>query len=163
MAQYLSRHLWNAAILVASASVALAAERLAASPARPQGSAASEIGTLDLGSFVSRGGSDSVLPGFHASLTVDPFDSRPQAAFQSGVASIAASSTVPSSLAAGRRLTAILVADERRVAVIDDATVSVGDVLPDGARVSAIQPDRVWVVEKNGRWQMLSLTNRGTR
>lgn len=162
MAQYLSRHLWNAAIFVASASVALAAERLAASPARPR-AGSDTVALPDLGSFVGRGGTDYVMPGFQASVSVDPFDSRPQAALQSGVASTGGSSTVPSSLAAGRRLTAILVADERRVAVIDDATVSVGDVLPDGARVSAIQPDRVWVVEKDGRWQMLSLTNRGTR
>lgn len=117
----------------------------------------------DIGAFAARGSSDSVLTGFHASVTVDPLDSQPIGAEQSGVASAATGSTVPSSSAGGRRLTAILVADERRVAVIDDATVSVGDVLPDGARVSAIQPDRVWVVEKDGRWRMLTLTNRGTR
>ena len=58
-------------------------------------------------------------------------------------------------------MTAILIADERRVAVIDEATFKVGDVLRDGARVSAIQADRVWVVEKDGRWQMLTLTARG--
>jgi hypothetical protein len=45
--------------------------------------------------------------------------------------------------------------------VIDESTVTVGDVLRDGARVSAIQPDRVWVVDKDGRWQMLTLTARG--
>jgi hypothetical protein len=57
-------------------------------------------------------------------------------------------------------LTAILIADDRRVAVIDDATVSVGDVLSDGSRVSSIQPNRVFVVEKNGRWRTLTLANR---
>lgn len=45
--------------------------------------------------------------------------------------------------------------------MIDEATVKVGDVLRDGARVAAIQTDRVWVVEKDGRWQMLTLTIRG--
>lgn len=58
-------------------------------------------------------------------------------------------------------LTAILVSDDRRVAVIDDAAVSVGDVLPDGARVSAIQPSKVFVVDSKGRFHTLTLTNRG--
>ena len=58
-------------------------------------------------------------------------------------------------------LTAILVSDDRRVAVIDDAAVSVGDVLPDGARVSAIQPSKVFVVDNKGRFHTLTLTNRG--
>jgi len=164
MAQLLSRHLWNAALLVGSASVALAAERLVAAPARLTASGASENGGLpDIGNFVARTWGDPVPSGLHAYLPVDPFDSRPTSVEQSGVASQADVPTVPSSIATGPRLTAILVAAERRVAVIDDATVSVGDVLPDGARVSAIQPDRVWVVEKDGRWRMLTLTNRGTR
>lgn len=60
-----------------------------------------------------------------------------------------------------RVLSAILVADDRRVAVIDDEVVGTGDVLPDGARVSAIQPSRVFLVDRNGRWQTLTLTNRG--
>jgi hypothetical protein len=55
-------------------------------------------------------------------------------------------------------LTAILISDQRRVAVIDEATVGVGDVLRDGARISAIQADRVWVVQKNGQWRMLTLS-----
>lgn len=106
---------------------------------------------------------DSIAPGFHQTLTVDPFERRPTIVEPSGVAFEPAAPTVPSSPVPGSRLTAILVADDRRVAVIDDATVSVGDVLPDGARVSAIQPDRVWIVDANGRWRMLTLTNRGTR
>jgi len=56
-----------------------------------------------------------------------------------------------------RQLTAILVADNRPVAVIDDEVVSVGDVLRDGARVSRIQADRVFLVEKNGKWRTLTL------
>lgn len=164
MAQHLSRHLWNAAILGASALVALAANRVAAAPARTGAPTTAEVaGLADIGNFVGRGMSDSVGRGGYQSVTVDPFENRPSSVAQSGVASPAAAPTVPSSSAGGSRLTAILVADDRRVAVIDDATVSVGDVLPDGARVSAIQPDRVWVVDKNGRWRMLTLTNRGTR
>jgi hypothetical protein len=53
------------------------------------------------------------------------------------------------------------VSDDRQVAVIDDEAVRVGDVLPDGARVSAIQPNKVFVVDSKGRWQTLTLTNRG--
>lgn len=56
-----------------------------------------------------------------------------------------------------RQLTAILVADNRPVAVIDDEVVSVGDLLRDGARVARIQSERVFVVEKNGTWRTLTL------
>ena len=143
----------------------MAAERLVAAPARVTALATSPNGGLpDIGNFVARTWGDSVAPGFHTSVTVDPFESRPPSFEQLGVASATDVPTVlPSTAPGGLRLTAILVAAERRVAVIDDATVSVGDVLPDGARVSAIQPDRVWVVERDGRWRMLTLTNRGTR
>lgn len=108
---------------------------------------------------------DSALPGFRQSIAVDPFDGRSGGAAETTVASGSAIPTVPPAPTArpqgGRQLTAILIADERRVAVIDESSVTVGDVLRDGARVSAIQPDRVWVVEKDGRWQMLTLTTRG--
>jgi hypothetical protein len=82
---------------------------------------------------------------------------------ESVVASTPETPTVRSSsaIARGRVLSAILVADDRRVAVIDDEVVGTGDVLPDGARVSAIQPDRVFLVDNQGRWQTLTLTNRG--
>lgn len=67
-------------------------------------------------------------------------------------------STVSSSGRRGRRLTAILIADQRSVAVIDDAVVSVGDRLPDGAHVEAIRSDHVSVVERNGQRRVLTLT-----
>jgi hypothetical protein len=164
MAQHLSRHLWNAAIFGASALVALAANRVAAAPARPAIPAVADVAGLgDVGQFVGREAPDSVAQGYFESLTVDPFAYRPTSVEQSGVAPSALIPTVPSSPAERNRLTAILVADDRRVAVVDDAMVSVGDVLPDGARVSAIQPDRVWVVDRIGRWRMLTLTNRGAK
>lgn len=139
-----------------AAAVALAAERLAGEPARAV--ATSRDAGEDIGSFVTPVGSDWMLPSFRMSVGIDPFSG--QAADQprevGAVREVGAGSSVP---AAGRRLTAILVADNRRVAVIDDATVNVGDLLRDGSRVSAIQPDRVWVVDKNGQWQVLSLRN----
>jgi hypothetical protein len=152
------------AILAVSASVALAAERLTSVQQRPVSAGVAGGASLsDIAGFVSRVGYDSALPEFRIPVRVDPFNRFRGPADQFAVASEAGVPTLPSSSAAagGRRLTAILVADERRVAVIDDETVSVGDVLRDGARVSAIQPDRVFVVEKNGRWRTLTLTNRG--
>jgi hypothetical protein len=163
MAHQLSGHLWNAAILVASASVALAAERLTAPSKRPASSGALDAAAGDIASFVAPLRADSVLPRFHMSVWSDPFGRRLDAGAQSGVASATSRPTVPPASATGRALTAILISDKRRVAVIDDAAVGVGDVLRDGARVSAIQPDRVWVVEKNGRWRMLTLSNQGTK
>jgi len=164
MAHPLSGHLWNAAILLASASVALAADRLTASPKRPAAQGALDASTLgDIAGFVVRLRADSELPRFHMSVWNDPFARRGAVASQPSVASGASTPTVSSSSGESRGLTAILISEERRVAVIDDATVGVGDVLRDGARVSAIQPDRVWVVEKNGRWRMLTLSNRSDR
>ena len=143
------------------------AERVAAVRTRPGAALDSGIGALaDIGDFVSRTVGDSVASGFHASLSVDPFDNRPayvEQSAQPAVASPPEAPTVPLSTADGNRLTAILVATDHRVAVIDDAAVNVGDVLRDGARVSSIQADRVWLVERTGRWRMLTLTNRGTR
>jgi hypothetical protein len=154
----LTGHLPNAVLLFVAALVALAADRLAAAPA---GSAPQLGAQADVAAFVTPLPADARVSGYAPTIPVDPFDRERPLFVESGVASAPAVPTVPSASARGRRLTAILVADERRVAVIDDATVTIGDVLRDGARVSAIQPDRVWVVEKDGRWRMLTLTARG--
>lgn len=156
-------HLWNAALLLAAAAIALAADRLSAAP--EPGPVGAPSASPELSPFVAPLAGDSALPGFRQSIAVDPFDGRSGGAAETTVASGSAIPTVPPAPTArpqgGRQLTAILIADERRVAVIDESSVTVGDVLRDGARVSAIQPDRVWVVEKDGRWQMLTLTTRG--
>jgi hypothetical protein len=111
--------------------------------------------------FVTRLTLDSLLPRYRPAIPVDPLASNRSAPEDLAVAPDAAIPTLPSAPAGGRSLTAILIADERRIAVIDDVTVKVGDVLRDGSRIASIQPDRVWVVESNGRWRMLTLTTRG--
>lgn len=142
-----------------SVLVALAAERLATSQPRASTPGALDAaGLSDVGDFVVPIRSYVAMPQFNTPVRSDPFETRRFGVAQD-VAPQAAIPTVPS--LAGRRLTAVLIADERRVAVVDDAAVGVGDVLRDGARVAAIQPDRVFVVEKNGRWRTLTLTNRG--
>ncbi len=162
MPQLLSRHLWNAAILIASALLALVADRVAAAPVRRSGANAL-ADVPDVGSFIARIGADSASSSLRVGVAVDPFETHLETVEQSGVAPEASTPTVPASPARAGGLTAILVADQGRVAVIDDRLVSVGDVLADSARVSSIQADRVWVVEKNGRWRMLTLANRGAR
>ena len=162
MPQLPSRHLWNAAILIASALLALVADRVAAAPVRR--SAANALADVpDVGSLIARIGADSVSSPLRIGLAVDPFEARLETIEQSGVAPEGSTPTVPASPARNGGLTAILVADQGRVAVIDDRLVSVGDMLADSGRVSSIQADRVWVVEKNGRWRMLTLANRGAR
>jgi hypothetical protein len=152
-------------LLLAAAAIALAADRLSAAPEPPPVGAPSA--SPEISPFVAPLRTDSGLPSFQRIVVADPFERYARRAAQPTVASDDATPTVPSapSLTArpqgGRQLTAILIADERRVAVIDDATVKVGDVLRDGARISAIQTDRVWVVDRDGRWQMLTLTRRG--
>ena len=55
MALYLSRHLWNAAVLVGSAIIALAAERLSAPLVRHGVAAASELAAFpEIERFVAR-------------------------------------------------------------------------------------------------------------
>lgn len=163
MSPHYRSHLWNAALLLAAVAIALAADRLSAAP--EPASAGAPSAPPEIAAFVMPLARDSALPSFHQIVAVDPFERGADRRTPPPVASGAATPTVPSTTTAqarrGRQLTAILIADERRVAVIDEATVRVGDVLRDGARVSAIQADRVWVVEKDGRWQMLTLTPRG--
>lgn len=92
-------------------------------------------------------------------LPVDPFDPRPAADTRAfPVASGGGGPTVNATRTSGppgRQLTAILIADDRPVAVIDGAVVNVGDVLPDGGRVASIRSDRVSILEKNGQWKVL--------
>jgi hypothetical protein len=164
MSPHYRSHLWNAALFLAAAAIALAAEHLsAASDVRPSGTPA-PAASPEIAPFVTPLAGGTALPSFAQTIAVDPFEGG-RRIVQSAVASGLTTPTVPSAPTArpreGRQLTAILIADERRVAVIDEATVKVGDVLRDGARVSAIQADRVWVVEKDGRWQMLTLSTRG--
>jgi hypothetical protein len=85
----------------------------------------------------------------------DPFDG-PQVG-SAGGAALPAVAIAPQ----GPQLTAILIAEDGSVAVIDDDAVSVGSTLKSGERVARIQADRVWVVKPNGQWRMLSMPTRG--
>lgn len=98
---------------------------------------------------------DSAQPLFSGVIFSDPFATRAAESAESRPAPVAGARVAP------RRLTAILITDDRRVAVIDDSTVAVGDVLRDGARVSAIHADRVWVVDPAGQWRALMLLEPG--
>jgi hypothetical protein len=139
--------------------IAVAAERLSSTPAAPAVPARDPLGT-DISDFVGPLGFDSMVPPFRIPVSGDPFGRR-SGMTTPAVASGRTPSTVRTSAGGAHVLTAILVADDRRVAVIDDEAVRVGDVLPDGARVTAIQPNRVFVVDSKGRFQTLTLTNRG--
>lgn len=54
------------------------------------------------------------------------------------------------------RVTAILISQERRVAIIDGRILSVGDALPGAARIEAIEPDQV-IINRGGRREVLRL------
>lgn len=145
-------------ILLVAAVVALAADRYARADSRAalaKGAANAE----DLSRFVMPFASETIAPRSGVSVGADPFGaaSIPELPLDSpGI-----DRPPPVAPRSRSRLTAILVADNSRVAVIDDATVSVGDFLRDGSRVSSIQHDRVWLVDRNGQWRMLSLTSSG--
>lgn len=98
---------------------------------------------------------DTASRRFDPQLTRDPLASS-----EIPVAKTPGTPTVSRTSGQERRLTAILIADDRPVAVINDKVVEVGTSLPDGARVSRIQADRVWLVEKTGSWRVLTLAAR---
>jgi hypothetical protein len=147
-----SGHLLSVALLLTAAAVALTAERISAAPAGPVARRIPSVG--DLGAFVSAAAQDSLARETAVVSLSEPFGGSDEYSSVS-VASQSGSPTVSSGRT--RQLTAILVADNRPVAVIDDEVVSVGDVLRDGARVARIQSERVFVVEKSGKWRTLTL------
>lgn len=54
-------------------------------------------------------------------------------------------------------LTAIMIADDRRVAIVNDRLVRVGDRLDDGARVEAVERDHVVLITPGGERRRLEL------
>ena len=56
------------------------------------------------------------------------------------------------------RVSAIIIAGDRPIAIIDDQTVSSGSTLPDGSVIEAIERDHVVIREPNGVRHRLSLT-----
>lgn len=141
------------ALLLAGALVALAAERLAARARAPIAGGVSLAALGDIGGFVTPLEAGAALPGAAADLAVDPFG----AAAPSRIPVAPGPRTPTVNARGGRQLTAILIADDRPVAVIDGALVNVGDVLPDGGRVAAIRADRVAISEKNGQMRVLMI------
>ncbi|HJQ20323.1 MAG TPA: hypothetical protein VJ867_08255 [Gemmatimonadaceae bacterium] len=146
-------------MLIAAAVVATAASRAAGSSANvPLTPGVSAFG--DLPQYIRRPALDSMVRDLPLNLDRDPL-----AAAQASVPApaVAQAANTPTVSPAERKLTAVLISDDGRVAVIDDSAVAVGDVLRDGSRVSAIQANGVWLVDRNGRWRMLALTRAGGR
>jgi hypothetical protein len=143
------------ALLALSVGIALAADRLATSPVDAPDTAGKAGGQV--APFMTPVSTAAIPSRSAIAVPADPFGRTGTADEQSTVAPAAPTGTVSSTSRAGR-LTAILIADERRIAVIDETTVKVGDTLRDGARVASIQADRVWLSDRNGRMRMLTLS-----
>jgi len=141
--------------VVLAAIAALAAESVSR-VALAGGSVAGGVPS-DLDGLLAPGRVAAASPSGAVHVTADPLSNRQPVVAPGTVAPRAGGPTVISSARRGRRLTAILIADGRSVAVIDDAVVSVGDRLPDGARVEEIRSDHVSVVEKDGQRRVLTL------
>lgn len=58
-------------------------------------------------------------------------------------------------------VTAILITGDQKVAVIDNALVRIGSILPDGARVVGIERDHVQIVSRDGGRMSLRLNQGG--
>lgn len=149
----MSGHLWSVALLLAGSTVALAAERLAAGARAPITASAGFAALGDIGGYVAPLQDDGATPAVVAQLQVDPLGGG--AGLRIPVAPGQRGPTV--STRVGRQLTAILIADDRPVAVIDGVVVNVGDVLPDGGRVASIRADRVAISERNGQMRVLTI------
>ena len=141
---------------VLAATIALVGEWIARAPGA--GTSVTQGAPAAIDTFLAPLRHELSKSGYDGRLRVDPLADRRPSAGGAAVAPRGGVPTVSSSGRSGRRLTAILIADDRSVAVIDDAVVSIGDRLPDGARVDAIQSDRVSVVDRNGRRRVLTLT-----
>ena len=147
----ISGHLWSVALLLAGTAVALAAERLSARARAPMAASASLAALGDIAGFVTPVDEGVQVQGAASQLRVDPFGGSVSQRIP-----CAPGSRAPTVNArGGRQLTAILIADDRPVAVIDGALVNVGDVLPDGGRVASIRADRVAISEKNGQMRVI--------
>ena len=136
--------------------VGLAADRYSIGPAGSTISARTAEGLGDAAAFFGSTSRPAPLSRRDVPLRLDPFRTGDAPDDANSVASSRNASTV-SAGADARRLTAILVANDKPVAVVNDEVVGVGDVLRDGARVSRIQSDRVFLIEKNGKWRTLTL------
>lgn len=141
--------------MLAGSAVALAGERLAASARTPLGAGAGLAALGDVAGFVTPGPVAPEEPLATGELRLDPFGDLPASA-RIPVAPGGRAPTVNARV--GRQLTAILIADDRPVAVINGVLVSVGDVLPDGGRVAAIRADRVAISERNGQMRVLTIS-----
>jgi hypothetical protein len=113
----------------------------------------------DLDGFLAPLEPEGDIPTLEGRIASDPLagGSRPRESVRA-VAQARRVPTVSASWHRGRRLTAILITDGRRVALLDEVIVRDGDRLPDGARIAAIRSDGVLVVESSGRRQLLTLT-----
>jgi hypothetical protein len=146
-----SGHLLNATALLLVVAVALAVDRFSIGSAANTRSA-DGAGLSDVAEFIGAAHTPPVSRR-EVTLRVDPFGGGDAVS----VASPRNASSVSGGAGSTRQLTAILVANNRPVAVVDDEVVGVGDHLRDGARVSRIQSDRVFLIDKNGKWHTLTL------
>jgi hypothetical protein len=159
MTFHLAGHLWSAATLVLAVAVGLGAEAVAAGPAGPKSTSTAET-PGEIGEYLGAWLRQRDASRFEARLASDPLAADMTNDGEKLVARGGGAPTVNPSGRRSHQLTAILIVEDRAVAVVDDAVVGVGDRLPDGTLVDAIRPDRVWVIGKDGQRRMLTLTAR---
>lgn len=142
-------------LLVVAALLALAVELLSSPAGRTSARPIDAMG--DVAEFLREAGSVTPASRQDVTLRLDPFGAaRPEPRLNS-VAPRRNASTVSAGATPARQLTAILVANDRPIAVVDNEVVGVGDALRDGARISRIQSDRVFLIDKDGKWHTLTL------
>ncbi len=103
-----------------------------------------------------------VSSGYASGVATDPFGrsaARVDASPPGATATPAPVSATPRARA--WTLTAILITDSRRAAVIDEQLVGVGDALPGGGRVIAVERDHVVVTTADGARRQLTLPDGG--
>jgi hypothetical protein len=154
MGRLLSGHPLSGAILLIALVLAMTAEQIAGAPANANRRASTDDVSDDIGRFSRAVVVDVPTRAVGPSAASDPFSGdAPQP--EPGVEQASTPIAQPAA-----RLTAVLIADDGSVAVIDDEAVSVGATLKTGERVARILEDRVWIVKPNGQWRALTLPGR---
>lgn len=100
--------------------------------------------------------------GYATGGTTDPFGRSMPRADEAAPSATAASSPVSERpRARSWTLTAILITETRRAAVINEQLVGVGDALPGGGRVIAVERDHVVIATADGARRQLTLSDGG--
>lgn len=161
-----ARQLWLLGILLALAAVAVAGERSLRPPPRlgalagpaPVAALQPLVPYLALDSLRTTAVSATPAP---VTIARDPFHPSEVESRAPKMTVAAADSRVVEPPRPSLNVSAILISDSRRAAVIDDVIVNLGGALPGGGHLTAVERDHVVVTDAKGARRTINI-NSGT-